>query len=63
MNRANEKIIPVEVDMIKYCEVFNMPYHGSRRPDYTHDYEPMQLTSVQIKDFIDRGIDIKLIQQ
>lgn len=62
MNRVNEKLIPVEVDMIKYCEVFDMPYHESRRLDYTHDYELMQLTPTQIKDFIDKGIDIKTVQ-
>lgn len=59
----SKKLILVEVDMIKYCEVFDLPYHGSRRLDYTHDYEPMQLTPAELRDFINRGIDIKLVQQ
>lgn len=57
-----QKPILVEVDMIKYCEVFDIPYHADRRLDYTHDFETMELTPDQIKDFIDKGIDIKTIQ-
>ncbi len=55
------KII-VKVDMVKYCEVFGFTYHESRRLDYTYDYEEMSLTPQEIKDFIDKGISIKLEQ-
>lgn len=55
------KII-VKVDMVKYCEVFGFIYHESRRLDYTYDYEEMSLTPQEIKDFIDKGISIKLEQ-
>lgn len=54
------KKIEVQVDMIKYCEVFDMPYTPNRRLDYTHDYETMALTPQEIKDFLDKGISIKL---
>lgn len=54
------KKIEVQVDMIKYCEVFDMSYRESRRLDYTHDYETMALTPQEIKDFLDKGISIKL---
>lgn len=53
-------MVSVYVDMIKYCEVFGLPYEKNRRSDYSSDYEPMTLTSKQIKDFLDKGISIKL---
>lgn len=55
--------IEMKVDMVKYCEVFDVTYRESRRLDYTHDYETMPLTPQEIKDFIDKGIDMKLEQQ
>lgn len=56
------KKIIVKVDMVKYCEVFCFTYYKSRRVDYIHDYEEMSLTPQEIKDFIDKGISIKLEQ-
>ena len=49
------------VDMTKYGEVFGVTIASSRRSDYTHDYERMDLTPDEIKDFIDKGIDMKTL--
>lgn len=49
------------VDMVKYGEVFGVTIVSSRRSDYTHDYERMDLTPDEIKDFIDKGIDMKTL--
>jgi hypothetical protein len=55
------KKILVNVDLLKYCDVFNVPYNNyNRRNDYSHDYEPMSLTPQEIKDFLDKGISIKV---
>ena len=55
------KKILVSVDLLKYCEVFDIPYNNyNRRHDYSHDYEPMSLTPQEIKDFLDKGISIKV---
>jgi len=55
------KKILVSVDLLKYCEVFDIPYNNyNRRHDYSHDYEPMALTPQEIKDFLDKGISIKV---
>jgi len=55
------KKILVNVDLLKYCDVFNVPYNSyNRRNDYSHDYEPMSLTPQEIKDFLDKGISIKV---
>lgn len=54
--------IEVKVDMVKYCEAFGITYRESRRLDYTHDYETMLLTPQEIKDFIDKGISIIIVQ-
>lgn len=49
------------VDMIGYQEAFEGGYHGhNRRLDYTHDWEEMEITAQQLKEFIDKWIDIKL---
>lgn len=55
------KKVTVEVDMVKYCEVFGLPEERNRRIDYSCDYEPMSLTPHDIKYFLDKGISIKLI--
>ena len=49
------------VDMVKYGEVFGVTIASSRRLDYTHDYERMDLTPDEIRDFIDKGIDMKTL--
>jgi hypothetical protein len=56
----SERKIAVDVDMVKYCEVFGIKEERSRRADYSHDYRPMSLTACEIKDFLDKGIGIKL---
>lgn len=61
MEKVNLDRIPMMVDMVKYGEVFNVTIASSRRLDYTHDYERMDLTPDEIKDFIDKGIDMKTI--
>lgn len=55
-----ERKIAVDVDMVKYCEVFGIKEERSRRADYSHDYQPMSLTAREIKNFLDKGIGIKL---
>ena len=55
-----EKIL-VNVNLLKYCEVFGIPYNEyNRRCDYSCNYEPMSLTPQEIKQFLDKGIDIKI---
>jgi len=61
MKRCNSDKIPMMVDMVKYGEVFGVTIASSRRSDYTHDYERMDLTPDEIKDFIDKGIDMKTL--
>ena len=52
----------VLVDLIGYQNVYEDGYHErNRRFDYSHDYEEMDITPQQLKDFIDKGIDIKQI--
>lgn len=51
----------VLVDLIKYCEIYKEPYEYNRRNDYSHDWEEMDVTPQQLKEFIDKGIDIKNI--
>lgn len=58
---CNFNRIPMMVDMAKYGEVFGVTIASSRRSDYTHDYERMDLTPDEIKDFIDKGIDMKTL--
>ena len=48
------------VDMIGYEDAYCGGYReNSRRFDYSHDYEPMDITPQQLKEFLDKGIDIK----
>ena len=49
----------VLVDLIGYQNVYGGGYHErNRRFDYSHDYEEMDITPQQLKDFIDKGIDV-----
>ena len=50
----------VLVDLIGYQDAYEGGYHEyNRRLDYTHDWEEMDITPQQLKEFIDKGIDIK----
>lgn len=50
----------VLVDMIGYEDVYCGGYcNDNRRLDYTYDWEEMDITPQQLKEFIDKGIDIK----
>lgn len=52
----------VLVDLIGYKNAYGGGYHGNnRRFDYAHDFEEMDVTPRQLKEFIDKGIDIKLV--
>ena len=52
----------VLVDLIGYEDAYEGGYHeNNRRFDYAHDFEEMDITPQQLKEFIDKGIDIKLI--
>ena len=52
----------VLVDLIGYEDVYEGGYHeNNRRHDYAHDFEQMDITPQQLKEFLDNGIDIKLI--
>lgn len=55
--------IPMYVDMVKYGNVFGADLDRNRRNDYTHDYERMDLTPQEIKNFIDKGIDMKSFKE
>lgn len=60
---AQEEKIKVIVDMIGYEEAYCGGYHeNNRRRDYSHDWEEMEVTPQQLKEFIDKGIDIKTKQ-
>ena len=50
----------VLVDLIGYQDAYEGGYRErSRRLDYSHDWEEMDITPQQLKEFIDKGIDIK----
>ena len=49
----------VLVDMIGYSNVYGIYRDRSRRLDYSHDWEEMDVTPQQLKELIDKGIDIK----
>jgi hypothetical protein len=52
----------VLVDLIGYQDTYEGGYHEhNRRLDYTHDWEEMDITLQQMKEFMDKGIDIKLL--
>lgn len=52
----------VLVDLIGYEDAYEGGYHeNNRRFDYAHDFEQMDITPQKLKEFIDKGIDIKLI--
>lgn len=55
MKKCNLDKIPIMVDMVRYGEVFGVTFEISRRLDYAHNYERMDLTPDEIKDFIDKG--------
>lgn len=57
-----EKEMRVLVDLIGYEDNYEGGYHeNNRRFDCDHDFEEMDITPQQLKEFIDKGIDIKLI--
>jgi hypothetical protein len=50
------------VDLIGYEDAYEGGYHeNNRRFDYANDFVEMDITPQQLKEFIDKGIDIKLI--
>lgn len=54
----------VLVDMIGYEDTYCGGYRErSRRFDYSHDYEEMDITPEQLKEFLDKCIDIKMINE
>lgn len=53
-----EGTYPVLVDTFSYDEAFGT-HQMVRCNDYTKNYEPMRLTPQQIKEFIDKGINLK----
>ena len=54
----------VMVDMIGYEDTYCGGYkERSRRFDYSHDYEEMDITPEQLKEFLDNCIDIKMINE
>lgn len=58
------KTLRVLVDMIGYQNAYCGGYHNNtRRFDYTHDWEEMEVTPQQLKDFISKGIDIRSINK
>lgn len=51
----------VMVDMVGYEKAYGEISEQSRRLDYSHDWEEWEITPEQLKEFIDKGIDIKFI--
>lgn len=52
----------VLVDLKGYENNYEGGYHeNNRRFDYANDFDEMDITPQQLKEFIDKGIDIKLI--
>ena len=49
------------VDMVGYEKAYGEIREQSRRLDYSHDWEEMEVTAEQLKEFIDKGIDIKVL--
>ena len=48
--------------MVGYEEAYGIEIREqSRRFDYSHDWEEMEVTAEQLKEFIDKGIDIKVL--
>lgn len=58
LKEKKDNLIPVLVDTFSYDEAFGT-YEKVRCHDYTKNYEPMRLTPQQIKEFIDKGINLK----
>lgn len=56
---VTEGTITVLVDTFSYDEAFGT-HQRIRCNDYTKNYEPMRLTPQQIKEFIDKGINLKI---
>ena len=50
--------VQLQVDTTKMPEI---PPENSRRLDYSHDWVEMELSGKEIKNLLDRGIDIKTI--
>ena len=52
------------VDMIGYCRAHGIEYHDySRRLDYSHDWEKMELSPYELRFLIDNCVDIKTINK
>lgn len=52
----------VLVDMVGYEKAYGIEIREqSRRLDYSHDWEEWEITPEQLKEFIDKGIDIKTL--
>lgn len=51
----------VMVDMVGYEKAYGEIHEQNRRLDYSHDWEEMEITPEQLKEFIDKGIDIKTL--
>ena len=53
--------IPMYVDMVKYGNVFGTG--SDENLGHAHEYERMDLTPQEIKNFIDKGIDMKSFKE
>ena len=51
----------VMVDMVGYEKAYGEIREQSRRLDYSRDWEEWEVTPEQLKEFIDKGIDIKTL--
>ena len=47
--------------MVGYEKAYGEICERTRRLDYSHDWEEMEITPEQLKEFIDKGIDIKTL--
>ena len=58
-----ENTLFVKVDMFDYCEAFGIRHAPVRIFCDNHDWETMKITPYQLKDFLDKCIDMKLINK
>lgn len=58
-----ERKLLIDVDMFDYCEAFGLPHEPVRIMCGTHDWAAMEITPYQLKDFLDKCIDMKLINK
>ena len=55
-----ERKLLIDVDMFDYCEAFGLRHEPVRIFNCLHDWVTMKITPHQLKDFLDKCIDMKV---